>query len=210
MLASSLSPCLQSRLKLLILTDIGGDPDDQQSMIRLMVHSNHFQIVGLIATSRMRHGQDTQPGLIWEIVQAYGKAHANLSIHCQHYPPMDSLLQCIKSGSAHGGIEHIQALSEGASHIIDVVDKTTEDQPIHLCIWGGATDLAQALNRVQSTRSTSEVTRFVSRLFIHAIDDQDGTGAWINGTFPEPSIYPQQRCARRENQRSLSRNVSKR
>ncbi len=30
--------------RLIVLTDIGGDPDDQQSMIRLMLYSNEFEI----------------------------------------------------------------------------------------------------------------------------------------------------------------------
>ena len=37
------------RPRLLVLTDIGGDPDDQQSMIRLMVYANEFVIEGLAA-----------------------------------------------------------------------------------------------------------------------------------------------------------------
>ena len=35
------------RPRLAILTDIGGDPDDQQSMIRLMVYANEFEIEAL-------------------------------------------------------------------------------------------------------------------------------------------------------------------
>ena len=37
--------------RLLVLTDIGGDPDDQQSMIRLMTYANEFEIEGLIASA---------------------------------------------------------------------------------------------------------------------------------------------------------------
>ena len=37
--------------RLAVLTDIGGDPDDQQSMIRLMVYANEFDIELLLAVS---------------------------------------------------------------------------------------------------------------------------------------------------------------
>ena len=37
----------QMRPRLAVLTDIGGDPDDQQSLIRLMVYSNEFEIEAL-------------------------------------------------------------------------------------------------------------------------------------------------------------------
>ena len=36
--------------RLFVLTDIGGDPDDQMSMVRLMTYANHMEIEGLVAT----------------------------------------------------------------------------------------------------------------------------------------------------------------
>ncbi len=43
--------------RLLVLTDIGGDPDDQQSMIRLMLYANEFEIEGLIASASGTPGE---------------------------------------------------------------------------------------------------------------------------------------------------------
>ena len=43
--------------RLLVLTDIGGDPDDQQSMIRLMTYANEFEIEGLIASAAGTAGE---------------------------------------------------------------------------------------------------------------------------------------------------------
>ena len=37
--------------RLLVLTDIGSDPDDQQSMVRLLLYANEFDLEGLVATS---------------------------------------------------------------------------------------------------------------------------------------------------------------
>ena len=56
------SPCLSNgafgadppaavKPRLLVLTDIGGDPDDSQSMIRLMVYANEFELEALIASA---------------------------------------------------------------------------------------------------------------------------------------------------------------
>ena len=49
--------------RLLVLTDIGGDPDAQQSMVRLMMYSNEFDIEGLIATASGTPGELQQVGL---------------------------------------------------------------------------------------------------------------------------------------------------
>src|SRR5438477_4175802 len=82
--------------RLLVLTDIGGDPDDQQSMIRLMTYANEFEIEGLIASANGTPGElketVTRPELIREIVDAYGKVRPNLLLHRPDYPPAAALL----------------------------------------------------------------------------------------------------------------------
>jgi hypothetical protein len=108
----------EPRPRLVVLTDIGGDPDDQQSLIRLLVHANEFEIEGLIATASGTPGElkekVTQPQLIREIVQAYGKVRDNLAKHADGFPTAADLLQVVKSGNPHRGRESI-----GARHDTD-------------------------------------------------------------------------------------------
>jgi hypothetical protein len=84
------------RPRLMVLTDIGGDPDDQQSMIRLMLYANEFEIEGLIATAAGTPGElkeaITRPDLIRQIVQAYGQVQPNLARHDERYPQGEKLL----------------------------------------------------------------------------------------------------------------------
>ncbi len=81
--------------RLIILTDIGGDPDDQQSMVRLMTYSNEFEIAGLIASASGTPGElkkDTvRPDLIREIVDAYAQVRGNLVRHAEGYPEAGKL-----------------------------------------------------------------------------------------------------------------------
>ncbi len=71
--------------RLMVLTDIGGDPDDQQSLVRLMVYANEFEIEGLIATASGTPGElkkeITRPDLIQQTVRAYGQVLPNLKQH---------------------------------------------------------------------------------------------------------------------------------
>src|SRR5947209_17964855 len=89
-------PPKQIKPRLLVLTDIGGDPDDQQSMIRLMTYSNEFEIEGLIASAAGVPGQlkeeAVHPDLIREIVEAYGKVRPNLLLHRPEYPAAETLV----------------------------------------------------------------------------------------------------------------------
>ena len=56
------------RPRLAVLTDIGGDPDDQQALVRLMLYANEFEIEALIASASGTRGElkkaITQPDLI--------------------------------------------------------------------------------------------------------------------------------------------------
>jgi hypothetical protein len=52
-------------------------------------------------------------------------------------------------------------------------------------VWGGALDLAQALYDVSATRSDADVARFVAKLRVYSISDQDDAGPWIRARFPE-------------------------
>lgn len=181
---------LRQRPKLLVLTDIGGDPDDQQSMVRLMAHSNEFEIVGLIATSRMGHGQDTKPEYIREVIAAYGQSLPNLTRHAAGYPTAGELLAVVRAGTPVFDPENLDRVfgpgksTPASEHIVRVVDAATDGRPVNICIWGGAADLAQALDDVRRTRNGEAVNRFISRMRVYACEDQDGSGAWINRHFP--------------------------
>src|SRR5271165_6676310 len=98
-----------SRARLIVLTDISSltagvaEPDDGQSLIRLMLYANEFDIEGLIATSNLGHGQKTRPDLIRQIVDAYEKVRSNLLQHDPRYPPAEILRGRIKAGREHAG-----------------------------------------------------------------------------------------------------------
>ena len=183
------------RPRLLVLTDIGGDPDDMQSMRRLMLYSNEFEIEGLIATASGTPGElgreVTQPDLIREIIRDYAAVRGRLLRHAAGYPTAESLLRVVRSGSAKRGVAHLGRgrSTPGSDLIIRAVDESPE--PLWVAVWGGCHDLAQALFDVRAGRDPEDVARFVAKLRVYAIADQDaqpgqpGTGEWIRNRFPE-------------------------
>ncbi len=180
----------EDRPRLLVLTDIGGDPDDQQSMIRLMLYSNAFEIEGLIATASGTPGElkvaVTRPDLIQEIVRAYGKVRPHLAKHADGWPETQDLLDRIQSGNPHRGRDHIgqDHDTEGSRWLIERVDAGTAENPLNITIWGGQTDLAQALWRVREGRGEEGYRAFIQRLRVYDIADQDGIATWMRPTFP--------------------------
>ncbi|MEA3210154.1 MAG: hypothetical protein QOE70_3211 [Chthoniobacter sp.] len=176
--------------RLCVLTDIGGDPDDQQSMIRLMVYASEFQIEGLIATASGTPGQlgnaVTRPDLIHEIVSAYGRVRANLARHVDDWPAAAQLASCIKSGNPHRGRDHIGEGhdTEGSQWLVERIDAGTPERPLNIAFWGGQTDFAQALWRVKHDRGVDGLVRFVGRFRVFDIDDQDHLADWMRTEYP--------------------------
>ena len=179
-----------TRPRLLILTDIGGDPDDQQSMVRLMAYANRFRIEGLIASASGTPGElkkaVTKPELIREIVEGYGKVRPSLAKHEDGWPTKEALLAVVKSGNPQRGRKFIGEGhdTEGSRHLIERVDAGSPADPLNVSIWGGQTDLAQALWRVRKDRGADGLAAFVKRLRIYDINDQDRIGDWIRREFP--------------------------
>ena len=54
---------------------------------------------------------------------------------------------------------------------------------MNIVIWGGSTELAQALWRVRKERSPEKLKAFLGRLRVYDIDQQDSTGQWILDNF---------------------------
>jgi len=54
----SLSAQESYKSRLIVLTDVEADPDDTQSMVRLLLYSNEIDVEGLIATTSCRTNTD--------------------------------------------------------------------------------------------------------------------------------------------------------
>ncbi len=164
--------------RLLITTDIGGDPDDQQSLVRLMVYSGEFEIEGLISSASGVPGELKQavirPYLIEEIIHGYQMVYPNLLKHDPNYPEPGYLLSVVKKGNPLRGWAYVGNghNTEGSDWIIKMVDKK-DKQPLNICIFGGQTDLAQALWNVKNYRSQKEYAQFIAKIRIYDINDQD-------------------------------------
>ncbi len=177
------------RPRLAVLTDIGGDPDDQQSLIRLMVYANEFDLELLIATAAGTPGElkesITRPDLIRRIIDAYGEVLPHLQRHAAGWPTVEALRGRVISGNPLRGRPHIGADHDTAASraLIDRIDAGTPDRPLNLAVWGGQTDLAQALWRVKQDRGTAGLDGFVRKLRVYDIGDQDGIADWMRTEF---------------------------
>ncbi|MDD2341512.1 MAG: DUF1593 domain-containing protein, partial [Tolumonas sp.] len=171
--------------RIFVLTDIGNEPDDQMSMVRLLMYSNEMDIEGLVATTSTWQRGKTMPETIKSIVDAYGQVRPNLMKHADHWPTQENLESVISSGQTGYGMEDVGKgkSTAGSKALIAAVDKT-DNRPIWISVWGGANTLAQALFDVRESRTPAQVKAFEEKLRVMATSDQDDAGPWIRKEFP--------------------------
>jgi len=173
------------KLRVLVLTDIEADPDDAQSLIRLLMYSNQWDIEGLIATTSIHQKNRVAPESILKILQTYNKIQPNLLKHEKGFPAFDELKSKVKKGLPVYGMEGVGDGhdSEGSDWIIKVLEKNDE-RPLWIPVWGGPNTLAQALWKISKTKNKEEAERLYKKVRIYTISDQDDSGPWIRKTFP--------------------------
>ena len=185
-LALDLNAVASEKQRVIVLTDIENEPDDAMSLVRFLTYSNQWDIEGLIATTSVHQKNQVAAWRIHEIVAAYGKVRNNLLKHEPGFPTADYLYSVIKEGRPDYGLHAVgEGMdSPGSQAIIQAVDRN-DARPLWVLVWGGPNCLAQALWKVKETRSPIAVKKFVAKLRVYTISDQDDSGPWIRKNFPD-------------------------
>ena len=182
--------------RLVVCTDIAPadvEPDDMESMVRLMAYADCFEIEALITS--VGWNCDPYPKewaqYLQRVIEAYRKDVPNLmrrsgqngflpleeengQQELGYWPSADYIKSRAVMGSERGGIKMIgeDNDSPGSEMLIRLADED-DPRPIYVAAWGGANTLAQAIWRVKQTRSDDEVRNFVKKFRLFTITDQD-------------------------------------
>lgn len=182
--------------RLAVLTDIGGDPDDEQSLVRLLVYSNEFDIEALINVTANSQKYTLQPELIRQRIMAFGKVRRHLEQHVGHlpaprdrYPTVEHLLSTIKAGNVDPKAYGIEAVgdgrsSEGSDWLLELADRD-DPRPVWVLCWGGTNTLAQALWDARRDRTPEQFEQLLGRFRVYPIARQDSAHSWLMDNFPD-------------------------
>lgn len=184
LLAARIDPYV-AKPRVVVMTDIANEPDDQMSMVRFLVYANQFEVEGLVATTSTWMRNTVRPDVILSLLDAYEQVQPNLLRHQQGFPSAAALRAVVTSGQPSYGMQAVGAgrTSAGSELIVRAADKA-DNRPLWVLAWGGTNTLAQALLDVRATRTPAEVDALVSRLRVYSISDQDDAGPWIRREFP--------------------------
>ena len=181
-------PVKSERVRTIVTTDIGGsDPDDQQSLIHLLTMLDCIDLEGFIYQHAwVSFNKGNEVVVTERALDAYEKVFPNLRVHNGNYPNVETLRQKVKHGQKEAAMAGVGEGkdSPGSEWIIQVVD-SDDPRPVWIAAWSGMNTLAQALWKVQHTRSPKEVEKFVSKIRVYDILGQDDAGAWMVTQFPQ-------------------------
>lgn len=184
--------------RIVVLTDIAPanvEPDDMESMVRLLVHADLYEIEALIASGGWNSSGGPYPkswmDSLKTTINKYEKDLPNLmkrsaqtrfrSLEKEskqqkigYWPSADYLKSRIMLGSLELGYQKIGKGndSSGSDFIIKLVDES-DNRPLWITVWGGGNTLAQAIWKVKQERSEAELKVFLNKLYVYAITDQD-------------------------------------
>lgn len=184
--------------RLVVLTDImppEGEPDDMESLVRLLVHADLFEIEAIITTSGWNSSSIPYPkewgNCAQNIINAYEKDLPRLMKRSEqngflprleeesrqpigYWPSADYLRSRIMMGSTGMGTALLgeKNHSAGSDFLIQLADEA-DPRPIWIAAWSGGNTLAQAIWKVQQTRSEDALKTFLHKLRVYTITDQD-------------------------------------
>jgi hypothetical protein len=105
--------------------------------------------------------------------------------HASGWPTESELDAKVSAGQPGYGIAAVgpDKMTAGAQAIINAADRD-DPRPLWISVWGGANTLAEALGYVRANRDTAALDKFVAKLRVYSISDQDDAGPLIRQSFP--------------------------
>ena len=185
------------KTRLIIMADMGNEPDEEQQMMHMLMYSNMFDLEGLIACSGkyLHDGRDgfkgkVHPELFHNLIDGYEKVLANLNKHASGWPESDYLRSIVKAGTAQYGIAAVAAgNSTDASRLIEAAILKDDPRKLYLVANAGTNSLAQALVDLDKSRSKEQMDALCRKLIVFENGAQDNSGAWIANKYPEISWH---------------------
>ena len=114
-----------SRARVVVMTDIANEPDDQMSLVRFLVYANHFDVEGLVATTSTWMKTRVRPDVIHTLLTPTGACSPPCSRMQQGFPAADALRTVVVAGQPGYGMAAVGAdrMSAGAELIVRAADR---------------------------------------------------------------------------------------
>jgi hypothetical protein len=135
-------PASRAKLRVIIETDAGGDPDDEQSLVRFLLYANEWDVEGILCSrphtkrDENRNKESTGLDIVRKQLKAYAAVYDKLKQHGQ-FPHPDQLWERTVAGYD----DH----DDGVKLILAALDRD-DPRPIWFSNWGTNDGTTSSLN----------------------------------------------------------------
>ncbi len=166
------SPGPESRLRVMIETDAGGDPDDEQSLVRFLLHASAWDVEGILCVrAAARDGENRNPertgiGIARRQLDAYAACYPLLRRHDTGYPSPAFLRARTVDGTSG---------SQAGEDLLRQVLLRDDPRPLWFCNWGsdagsGPSNLERVLTDVLTRDGPAAYARLKQRVRLSSAD----------------------------------------
>lgn len=124
-----------------VSTDLGGDPDDIQSLYRLLHYSDMLRVEGI--DSCTGPGSEPSADLIKDWIRRIDIEHLR-AMGFDELQPEDELLSVTKQGPTDARAPFDGGATPGSNHLIECA-RADDERPLWVLVWGSMTAVAQAI-----------------------------------------------------------------
>ncbi|GAB5562678.1 MAG: DUF1593 domain-containing protein [Synoicihabitans sp.] len=174
------------RPRVIVLADMGNEPDEEQQMVHLLMYANELDIEGLIAVTGKYLRKDPQPELFFHLIDGYDRIVENLRLHAEGWPDASQLNAVVSTGQHRYGIADTgPGKSTPGSRALEAAMRRDDPRPLHVIVNAGSNTLAQALLDLEARLSADEFAHARAQLRVFENGAQDNSGAWIVHRWPD-------------------------
>ena len=155
-LAARVDPYVEKQ-RVVVMTDIANEPDDQMSMVRFLVYSNHFDVEGLIATTSTWMKNKVRPDVIQTLLGAYEQVLPKLLQQQPGFPSGESLRAVVVSGQPAYGMAAVgpDKSSAGSDLIVSAAEKAEMMRSAGLTVAPSAAELGATVKATLKQRTAA-------------------------------------------------------
>lgn len=131
------------RHRVIVSTDAGGtDFDDFQSLVHVLLYADVLDLEGLLSSP---HGGGRTSHIL-SVIERYATDYPKLKTWSDRYPTPEALRAITKQGETEiAPYAGVRRPTEGSAWIVECA-RRDDPRPLHVLVWGGIEDLAQALH----------------------------------------------------------------
>jgi hypothetical protein len=171
--------------RVIVLADMGNEPDEEQQIVHLLLHANELDIEGFVAVTGKYLRMDPQPELFFQLIGGYAQVVDNLRLHAPGWPDAGALQAVVAAGQRRYGMADTgPGKATPGSRLIERALLRDDPRPLHVIVNAGSNTFAQALLDLESRLTPAEFSAALARLRVFEKGAQDNAGAWIVSRWP--------------------------